>query len=35
LTGTTDCTHMKADLDVFDFGLEPDEVQQIENLATE
>jgi len=35
LTGTTDGAHMKADLDIFDFSLEPDDVQQIENLAAE
>jgi diketogulonate reductase-like aldo/keto reductase len=33
LTGTTDTAHMRADLDVFDFRLEPDDVQQIERLA--
>ncbi len=33
LTGTTDPGHMRADLDVFDFRLEPEEVQQIEGLA--
>ena len=34
LTGTTDAGHMRADLDVFDFALTLDEVQQIEHLAT-
>ena len=33
LTGTTNPDHMRADLDVFDFRLEPDEVARIENLA--
>ena len=33
LTGTTDAGHMRADLDVFDFRLEPDEVEQIERLG--
>jgi diketogulonate reductase-like aldo/keto reductase len=35
LTGTTDAAHMKADLEVFDFCLEPDEVGRIERLALE
>ena len=34
LTGTTSADHMQADLDVFDFRLEPDEVDRIERLAT-
>jgi diketogulonate reductase-like aldo/keto reductase len=34
LTGTTDAAHMKADLEVFDFGLEPGEVEWIEGLAS-
>jgi diketogulonate reductase-like aldo/keto reductase len=34
LTGTTDANHMRADLDVFEFHLEPREVQQIESLAS-
>jgi len=34
LTGTTDAGHMHDDLSVFDFRLEPDEIRQIENLAT-
>ena len=34
LTGTTDADHMRADLDVFDFHLEPNEVQRIERLAS-
>jgi diketogulonate reductase-like aldo/keto reductase len=33
LTGTTDTGHMRADLDVFDFRLEPEEAQRIERLA--
>ena len=33
LTGTTDPGHMRADLDVFDFRLDPDEVERIEGLA--
>jgi diketogulonate reductase-like aldo/keto reductase len=33
LTGTTNAAHMKADLEVFDFGLSPEEVAQIERLA--
>jgi diketogulonate reductase-like aldo/keto reductase len=33
LTGTTDADHMRADLDLFDFRLEPEEVQRIEGLA--
>jgi diketogulonate reductase-like aldo/keto reductase len=33
LTGTTDPEHMQADLDVFDFRLEPEEIVQIEGLA--
>jgi diketogulonate reductase-like aldo/keto reductase len=33
LTGTTDAGHMRADLDVFDFRLEPGEVGRIEALA--
>ena len=35
LTGTTDADHMRADLDVFDFRLEPEEVERIERLAVE
>ena len=34
LTGTTSAEHMRADLDVFDFRLEPEEVRQIEGLAS-
>jgi diketogulonate reductase-like aldo/keto reductase len=34
LTGTTNADHMRADLDVFDFELEPEEVAQIETLVT-
>ena len=34
LTGTTDAIHMCADLEVFDFALEPGEVQLIEGLGT-
>jgi diketogulonate reductase-like aldo/keto reductase len=33
LTGTTDPGHMKADLDVFDFRLEPEEIELIEGLS--
>jgi len=33
LTGTTDAGHMRADLEVFDFRLGPEEVGQIEGLA--
>jgi diketogulonate reductase-like aldo/keto reductase len=33
LTGTTDAEHMRADLEVFDFRLEPEEVKRIENLV--
>ena len=33
LTGTTDAGHMRADLDVFDFCLNPEEVERIEGLA--
>jgi diketogulonate reductase-like aldo/keto reductase len=32
LTGTTSADHMRADLDVFQFQLEPKEIQQIEAL---
>jgi diketogulonate reductase-like aldo/keto reductase len=32
LTGTTDASHMRADLDVFDFRLGPEEVERIEGL---
>ena len=34
LTGTTNAAHMQADLDVFDFCLEPEEVEQIQDLDT-
>jgi diketogulonate reductase-like aldo/keto reductase len=34
LTGTTNADHMRADLDIFDFRLAPDEVERIESLAT-
>jgi diketogulonate reductase-like aldo/keto reductase len=33
LTGTTDSDHMRADLDIFDFCLKPEEVESIESLA--
>jgi diketogulonate reductase-like aldo/keto reductase len=33
LTGTTDPAHMREDLDVFAFSLEPDEIARIEGLA--
>ncbi len=35
LTGTTDPEHMRADLDIFDFQLEPAEIERIENLAVQ
>ena len=34
LTGTTDAGHMRADLDVFDFRLEPEEIEQVEHLTS-
>jgi hypothetical protein len=34
LTGTTDADHMRADLDVFNFRLEPGELERIERLAS-
>ena len=34
LTGTTNADHMRADLDVFDFQLDPDEIARIESLGT-
>ena len=34
LTGTTSANHMQLDLDVFDFRLEPEEVELIEYVAT-
>jgi diketogulonate reductase-like aldo/keto reductase len=33
LTGTTNAGHMRADLEVFDFRLDPEEVKSIENLG--
>jgi diketogulonate reductase-like aldo/keto reductase len=33
LTGTTDAGHMRSDLDVFDFALEPKEIERIEGLV--
>ena len=33
LTGTTDAGHMREDLEVFDFRLEPEEVERIERLG--
>ncbi len=33
LTGTTDPDHMRADFEVFDFHLDPDETERIEGLA--
>ena len=33
LTGTSDAAHMRADLDVFDFHLEHEEIQRIEGLV--
>jgi len=32
LTGTSDIGHMRADLGVLDFSLDPDEVMRIERL---
>jgi aryl-alcohol dehydrogenase-like predicted oxidoreductase len=32
LTGTTSADHMRQDLEVFDFQLDPEEVEPIENL---
>ena len=34
LTGTTDTAHMRSDLEVFDFRLEPEEVDRIDGLAS-
>lgn len=34
LTGTTNADHMRTDLEVFDFRLEPPEIERIEGLAT-
>jgi diketogulonate reductase-like aldo/keto reductase len=34
LTGTTSAQHMQADLAVFDFNLDPEEIELIDNLAT-
>ncbi|HLN30176.1 MAG TPA: aldo/keto reductase [Gemmataceae bacterium] len=34
LTGTTDAAHMQADLEVFDFRLEPEQVERIEGLGS-
>jgi diketogulonate reductase-like aldo/keto reductase len=34
LTGTTDAGHMRADLDVFDFRLDPNEVERIDRLGS-
>jgi diketogulonate reductase-like aldo/keto reductase len=34
LTGTTNSDHMRADLDVFDFRLDPEEVERIERLGS-
>jgi diketogulonate reductase-like aldo/keto reductase len=33
LTGTSDPNHMREDLDIFDFQLDPEEVERIETLA--
>jgi diketogulonate reductase-like aldo/keto reductase len=33
LTGTTNAEHMRADLDIFDFRLAPDEIERIEGLV--
>ena len=34
LTGTTDVGHMRADVEVLDFGLDPEEVARIERLES-
>jgi diketogulonate reductase-like aldo/keto reductase len=34
LTGTTDADHMRADLDVFDFRLQPEEIALIETISS-
>jgi diketogulonate reductase-like aldo/keto reductase len=34
LTGTTDSTHMREDLDIFDFRLDPEEIKQIETVGS-
>ena len=34
LTGTGDAGHMRADLDVFDFHLGPEDVERIERIAS-
>jgi diketogulonate reductase-like aldo/keto reductase len=34
LTGTSSAEHMRADLEVFDFRLDAEEIERIENLAT-
>jgi diketogulonate reductase-like aldo/keto reductase len=33
LTGTVKATHMQANLDIFDFYFESEEVEQIQNLG--
>lgn len=33
LTGTTDASHMRMDLDIFDFQLEAEEIERIERIA--
>jgi diketogulonate reductase-like aldo/keto reductase len=33
LTGTTEAAHMQADLEVFDFRLEPEDIERIEGLT--
>jgi diketogulonate reductase-like aldo/keto reductase len=33
LTGTTDADHMREDLQVFDFRLEADEIDRIQDLV--
>jgi diketogulonate reductase-like aldo/keto reductase len=35
LTGTSDAAHMKADLEIFDFHLDPKDAEHIENLGLE
>jgi aryl-alcohol dehydrogenase-like predicted oxidoreductase len=34
LTGTSDASHMRADLDAFDFRMDPEEVERIELLGS-
>ena len=34
LTGTTSAEHMKQDLEIFEFDLDPEEIDQIERVAS-